>query len=69
MGAFVDPGARRLDELAGTDRGCMANYRDQVTLAPRLDAQDAEAVVGIVEGDPLDQTTQRLGAGDSWTRC
>jgi hypothetical protein len=47
----------------------MAYDRDEVVLAPRLDAQDAEAVLGIVEGDPLDQTTQRLGVGDSWTRC
>src|SRR3954449_2228893 len=32
-------------------------------LAGGLDAQDAEAVLGVVEGDPLDQSRQRLALG------
>jgi hypothetical protein len=56
--AVVDPSARGLNELAGADRRCVAYHHDQVTLAPRLNAQDAEAVVGIVEGDPLDETRE-----------
>jgi hypothetical protein len=67
VGAVVYPCARRLDELAGADRRRVSNDSDQVALASRLDTQDTEAVVGIVERDPLDQATQRLGAGGSWT--
>ena len=43
----------------------MADHGDEITVAADLDAQDAEAVLGIVEGDALDETGQRLpfGAG------
>ena len=59
MRSFIH-GARGLNELAGADRRCMAYDRDQVTLTPRLDAQDTEPVVRIVEGDPLDETREVL---------
>ena len=39
----------------------MADHGDQVALAARLDPQHAEAVLGVVEGDPLDQAGQGLG--------
>ena len=53
--SVVDPDARRLNELAGADHRRVTDHGDQVTLAPRLDAQNAEAVVRVVERDALDQ--------------
>src|SRR5262249_4715835 len=50
----VDPAAACLNILAGHRVGQIADYRDQVTPAPRLDAQDNEAVLGILERDALD---------------
>ena len=49
-----------LDELAGADRGRVADHGDQVALAADLDPQHAEAVLGVVERHPLDQAGQRL---------
>ena len=43
----------------------MAEHGDQVALAARFDTEDAEAVLGVVEGDALDQTGQNLG----WRAC
>ena len=54
-----------LDELAGRDHRGVADDGDQVALAARLDPQHAEAVLGVVEGDPLDQPGQGLGR---WAR-
>jgi hypothetical protein len=53
--------AARLDELAGRDRGRVADDGDQVALTPCLDAQDAEAVLLVVEPDPVDETGRQLG--------
>ena len=63
MGAVVDPGPRCADELAGRDQRRVADHGDGVALAARLDPQDAEAGLGAVEGDPLDQPGQGLGWG------
>ena len=63
VGAVVDPGAAGLDELAGADRGGGADHGDQLALAADLDPQHAEAVLGVVEGDPLDQAGQGLALG------
>ena len=63
MRAVVDPDARGLDELAGADRGGGANHGHQITLATHLDPQHAKAVVGIVEGHPLDQAGESLALG------
>ena len=52
-----------LDELAGADRGRGADHGHQLALAAHLDPQHAEAVLGIVEGDPLDQAGQGLALG------
>ena len=60
MGAVVDPFARRGDPLAGGDRGGVPDGGHQVAVPARLDAQNAEAVLGIVVGDALDETRQHL---------
>jgi hypothetical protein len=39
----------------------MANEGDEIALASRLDAQHAEAVLGVVERDAVDQAGQNFG--------
>ena len=41
------------------------DHRDQVALTAHLDPQHAKAVVGVVEGHPLDQAGERLTL-DQW---
>ena len=53
-----EPDADGLDELAGRDRRRMADDGDEVAVAARLHLQDGEAVVLVVEGDPLDRTDE-----------
>jgi len=48
-------------KLAGCDHCCVTEDSDQVPLAARFDAQHAEAVVVVVEGDALDEAGQNLG--------
>ena len=48
------------DPFPGRDHGGVAHDRDQVAMAPRLDPQNAEPVVRVVEGDALDQPGQDL---------
>ena len=60
MGAVVDPFARRRDPLAGGDHRGVADDGDQVAVAARLDAENAEAVLGVVERDTLDEAGQNL---------
>ena len=60
MGAVVDPFARCGDPLAGGDGGGVPDDGDQVAMAARLDAENAEAVLGIMEGDPLDEARQNF---------
>ena len=60
MGAVVDPFARRGDPLAGGDDGGVADDGDQFAVAARLDAENAEAVLGVVEGDALDKARQNF---------
>jgi hypothetical protein len=60
MSTVVDPFARGGDPLAGGDRGGMPDGGHQVTMSARLDAQNAEAVLGIVVGDSLDETREHL---------
>jgi hypothetical protein len=68
MGAVVDPGAIRLDELTGRDHRRMAKDGDQIALAAGFDTQNTEAVLGVVERDAVDQTGQdlRRGARFGW---
>jgi hypothetical protein len=44
-----------LDELVGRNHRCMADEGDEIALAAGFDAQHAKTVVGIVEGDAVDQ--------------
>src|ERR1700737_416308 len=60
MGSVVDPFARRCDPLAGGDHRGVAGNGDQFAGAARLDAQNAKAVFGVVEGDALDKACQNL---------
>ena len=48
MGAVVDPFARGGNPFAGGDRGGMSHGGHQFAVPPRLDADDAEAVLGVV---------------------
>ena len=56
------PGARRNHELSSRNQGGVAHHGDEVALPARLDAQHAEAVVGVVERDPLHEPGQVLRA-------
>ena len=60
VGGIVDPGAQAVDLLAGMDRRGVAHHRGQITPPARLDLQDAEAGILVVEGDSLYQAPQRL---------
>jgi hypothetical protein len=42
-------------ELSGGDHRGMADESDEIALASRFDAQDAEAVLRVVECDAVDQ--------------
>ena len=63
MGAVVHPGTTHLDKLAGADHRRVADHRDQVPLAPRLDPQHAEAVLRVMERHPLHEFGQSSLAG------
>ena len=63
MGAVVGPFARGRHPLAGRDHRRMAHRRDQIAMASGLQPQDAEAVLRVVEGDPLDETRENFGFG------
>ena len=63
----VGPDTGGLNEFAGADHRRVANHGHQVALSPRLDAQDAKAIVGVVERDALDQADERLGDGSAST--
>ena len=60
MGAVVDPFARRGDPLAGGDRGGVPHGSHQFAMPPRLDADYAEAIFGVVERDPFDEARQNF---------
>jgi hypothetical protein len=57
----VDPGSTCLDELAGRNHRGMSDEGDEIALAAGFNAQNAEAVLGIVERDPVDQPSQNVG--------
>ena len=67
--AVVDPGPARLDELAGGDHCGMADEGDEIALATGFDTQHAEAVVGVMEGDAVDQSRQDLRRARRQRRC
>jgi hypothetical protein len=53
--AVVDPFTRRGDPLAGRDGGGVPDRSHQFAVTTRLDAQNAEAVLGIVISDAFDK--------------
>ena len=53
----------RGDPLACSNGRRMADNRHKIAFAPRMDFQDSEAVLGIVEGDALDRARERLEDG------
>ena len=55
MRAIVGPLAARLVKLAGGDHRGMTDDSDRITLATRLYAQHAEAIVFIMKCYPLDK--------------
>jgi len=60
MGSVVDPFARRGDPFAGGDDGGVADDGHQIAMTARFRPENAETVLGIVEGDPLDQAGEHL---------
>jgi len=55
MGAIVGPFAACLDELARGDHRGMTDNSNRITLATRLYAQHAEAVVFVMKCYPLNK--------------
>ena len=41
----------------------MADHSDEVAVAPRVDPDDTESVIGVLVGDALDQPCQHLSIG------
>jgi hypothetical protein len=60
VGAIVDPFAGRRDPFTGGDRCRMANDGDQIALAASLRPENAEAVLGVVEGNSLDKASEHF---------
>ena len=60
VGAIVDPFAGCSDPLAGRDDGGVADYGHQIAMSARLRPEHAEAVLGVVESDPLDETCEHF---------
>ena len=64
MGTVVDPFTRRSNPLAGGDAGLMSDGGHQIAMTTCLDANDAEAVLGVVIGDALDEAGEDfVGSG------
>ena len=60
VGTVVDPFARSGDPLAGGDRGGMPDGGHQFAVPARLDADYAEAVLGVVVSDAFDEARQNF---------
>ena len=60
MSTIIDPFPGRGDPLAGGDDRDMADHGHQITVPPRLRPKNAKAVLGVVEGDPLNQAGEHL---------
>jgi hypothetical protein len=63
MAPVVHPFAGRGDPLAGGDRRGMADDGHQVAMSTGLRPENAEAVLGVVEGDALDEAGKNLLGG------
>ena len=60
MGAVVDPLAGCRDPFSRGHHGGVTHHGDQIAVSARLRPQDAEAAVGIMEGDALHEAGQDL---------
>jgi hypothetical protein len=60
MGAVIDPFARCGDPFAGRDGGGVPHGGHQFAVPARLDAENAEAVLGVVVSDALDEARQNF---------
>jgi hypothetical protein len=56
----VDPVARGSDPFSGGDRGGVADDSDQVSMSARLDPENAEAILSVVERDTFDKACQNV---------
>ena len=68
VSAVIRPVTGGRDPLAGGNHGGVANDRDEIAVAARLHPDDAEAVLGVLVGDALDQPGQHLPVGWLWLR-
>ena len=60
VSAIVDPFAGCGDPLAGGNDGGVADDGHQIAVSARLRPQNAEAVLRVVEGDPLDEACEHF---------
>jgi hypothetical protein len=60
VGAIGDPFARRGDPLTGGDDGRVADDGDQIAMAARFRPKNAEAVLSIMEGNPLNEAGENF---------
>src|SRR5208283_5537889 len=60
VGAIVDPFAGCGDPLAGRDDGGVADHGHQIAMSARLRPEHAEAVLGVVESDPLEKACENF---------
>jgi hypothetical protein len=60
MGPIIDPFAGCGDPLAGRDDGGVADHGHQIAVSARLRPKHAEAVLGVVEGDPLNEACENF---------
>ena len=58
MGVIVNPVARGSDPFSGSDRGGVADDRDQIAVSTRFDPENAEAILSVVERDTFHKTRQ-----------
>jgi hypothetical protein len=63
VSAVVDPEPVRLDELTGRNHRGMSDEGNEIALAAGFDSQNAEAVLGVMQRDAVDQPSQDLGRG------
>jgi hypothetical protein len=60
VSAIVDPFARGGDPLAGGDCCGVSHRRNQVAMTTRFGAQDAEAILGVMISDALDESGEHF---------
>ena len=60
VGPIVDPFARRGNPVARRDRGRLADDGHEIAMPAGLGSENAEPVLFVVKGDPLDQTGQQF---------